>query len=140
MFYGLVVAVGVVVALSAASLPAGIALGLVVAAVVVATAFRLRFEVVPGEVRIGNFARTTRVPVGNIAAIGPQQINFRGIAGSPNGVRYRVIVSTTDVDKHGRQVHVPAIATERKSLEWVQDLVQASAQVAGSAAQQVATD
>jgi hypothetical protein len=51
-----------------------------------------------------------------------------------------VIVSTTDVDKHGRQAHVPAIATERKSLEWVQDLVQASAQVAGSAAPQVATD
>jgi hypothetical protein len=135
VFYGLVFALGVVVALTKASVPAGVALGVVVLAVVVTVAARLRFEVVPGEVRVGNFTGTKRVPVDKIVGISPQQVNFQGRSGQANGTRYRVIVTTTDVDKRGAPVTIPAIASERKSLEWVQELVQASANVATSGRQ-----
>lgn len=128
---GLVFAVIGVIVLARSSVPLAVVAGAALAALVVSTAVRLRYEVRPGELRVGNLLRTHVVPIGSLRGIGVQQLEYEA-----GGLRHRIAVGLDQVDKKGRPVVVYAIATERKKREVVDRMLEDTHRVLASPVEQ----
>lgn len=120
-------AIGVVV-LARSSVPAAVVAGGVLAYLVVGVARRLRYEVAASEIRVGNIVRTHVLPLASITGLGVETLNYES-----GGNRYRVLVGTNRVGRNGRPVVIPAIATERKRPEAVEQMIEESHRIFAAA-------
>lgn len=122
MAFGLILVPAVVVGL--AGTLAGIVVGGLLLIAAVGILARTRLEVTSGQLVIHNLLRTRRLSGAEVANIAVQPVNYQQY-GATVSQAYRLVVVTTEIDgKTGTPIVLPSFATERKTREAVERMLQ----------------